>query len=130
MRSIDFVLAYPQAKMKADVFMRTPLGCNINGADRRTHCLKLRKNLDGLKDAGLTWHDHLKAGLLRRGFLQSQVDPCLFTKGSIVLVLYVDDACLLSPSKKAIDDLIKSLSETFTLTDKGDLRDYLERRAY
>jgi hypothetical protein len=53
------------------------------------------------------------------------VDPCLFTKGSVVLVLYVEDACLLLPSKKVIDDVIKSLAKTFMLTDEGDLRDYL-----
>ena len=54
--------------------------------------LRLIKNLYGLKDAGLTWHEHLKKGLLERGWKPSDIDPCLFTKGNVILVIYVDDA--------------------------------------
>ena len=65
MRSLDFVLAYPQADIKTDIFMYLPQGCSIPGTDSRKHLLKLRKNLYGLKDAGLTWHEHLLKGLLK-----------------------------------------------------------------
>jgi hypothetical protein len=125
MRSLDFVLAYPQADVRTDIFMRIPKGCSIPHLDRNKHLLKLCKNLYGLKDAGLTWHEHIKKGLINRGFKPSDIDPCLFTKASTILVLYVDDAVLFGPSKSEIDDIVKSLKADFNLTDDGDLRDYL-----
>ena len=68
MRSIDFVMAYTQADMKTDIFMQLPAGTTIKGVDPNKHLLKLQKNLYGLKDGQVTWHEHIKAGLLSRGF--------------------------------------------------------------
>jgi hypothetical protein len=81
-----------------------------------------------LKDAGKTWFDYLHEGLLRRGWKASDVDTCLFTKDEIILVVYVDDAILISPNKERIDQEIKSLQEDFVLTDDGELKDYLGTR--
>ena len=125
-RSLDFVLAYPQADVKTDIFMRPPQGCDFPGFDTNRHLLKLKKNLYGLKDAGLTWHEHIKKGLVDRGFKPSSVDPCLFTKGKVILILYVDDCVLVSPHEKDIDAVVTSLKEDFNLTDEeGPVRDYL-----
>ena len=57
--------------------------------------------------------------------MPSKVDPCLFIKGSVLLVLYTDDASFFSPSAQAIDDEIASLKKAFDLTDEGELQDYL-----
>ena len=43
----------------------------------------------------------------------------------MILVLYVDDAVVISPDKLRIDNLIKSLQQDFNLTDDGDIKDYL-----
>lgn len=133
--SIDFVLAYPQAPVQTDIYMvppKVPQGFLIpdlpNFVDRFTNVYKLLKNLYGLKDAGKTWNDHLCKGLLARGWVPSTVDPCLYTKPGIVLVVYVDDACLLSPHKELIRSEILSLKVEFQLTDEGELRDYLGTR--
>ena len=93
--------------------------------DARKHLIKLKKNLYGLKYAGLTWHEMIRAGLLDRGFIQSKVDPCLFIRGQVLLVLYVDDVAVFSPHNAAIDEVIQSLKTHFALTDEGDLKDYL-----
>ena len=82
MRLIDFVMAYTQADVKTDIFMQLPAGTTIKGVDSSKHLLKLQKNLYGLKDGQVTWHEHIKAGLLSHGFHQSKVDPCLFIKGT------------------------------------------------
>jgi Reverse transcriptase (RNA-dependent DNA polymerase) len=132
MRSIDFVLAYPQAPVKTDIYMfppKVPPSFVIpdlpTAADRANNVYKLIQNLYGLKDAGKTWYDHLRKGLLSRGWRQSEVDSCLFTKGGIILVVYVDDAILISPFKTKIDKEIASLQEDYDLTDEGELQDYL-----
>ena len=125
MRSIDFIMAYTQADVKTDIFMQLTAGTTIQGVDPNKHLLKLQKNLYGLKDGQVTWHEYVKAGLLSRGFRQSKVDFCLFIKGTILLVLYVDDAALFSPNSAAINCEIMSLKQSFELTDEGELQDYL-----
>jgi hypothetical protein len=52
----------------------------------------------------------------------------LFTKNWITLVVYVDDAILISPHKSLIRKEIKSLQLDFDLTDDGELEDYLGTR--
>ena len=70
---------------------------------------KMLMNLYGLKDAGKKWLEFLKKGLLEPGWKQSEINSCLFTKDSIILFIYVDDAILISPHKTLIDIEIKSL---------------------
>ena len=101
-RQIDFVLAYPQAKVSHDVFMNVPEKFKVDKGElvydpnalsphKQKDKLKLIQNLYGLKDGGATWFAHLNKGLLARGFKQSLVDPCLFFKKDLVLITYVDD---------------------------------------
>jgi GH43 family beta-xylosidase len=66
------------------------------------------KNLYGLKDAGRTWFEFLEKGLHKRGWKSFSIDGCLFTKNGIMLVVYVDDAILISPHKSLIHKEIKS----------------------
>ena len=100
-------------------------GTTILNVDQSKHLLQLRQNLYGLKDGQVTWHEHIKKGLQERGFVPSKVDPCLFIKGLVLLVLYTDDAAFFSPSAQAIDNEIASLNKAFNLTDEGELQDYL-----
>ena len=126
-RSIDFVLAYPQADMKSNVFMRLPFGFKVDKPGK--WLLQLVKNVYGLCDAGRTWALHLKQGLLDRGFKQSEVDPCLFFKGILIIVIYVDDLIAFCPEDEPTDKFINSMKEaepqSYVLEDQGDLKDYL-----
>jgi hypothetical protein len=63
-RQIDFVLAFPQADVECDLFMQLPRGVIFPGIHRSTHCLKLKKNLYGQKQAGRVWNLHLVNGLV------------------------------------------------------------------
>ena len=128
MRSIDFIMAYTQAKVKTNIYMTLPRATTILNVDPSKHLLKLQQNLYGLKDGQVTWHEHIKKVLKERGFTTSKVDPCLFIKGSVLLVLYTDDDAFFSPSAQAIDGEIPSLTKAFDLTDEGELQDYLGTR--
>ena len=121
--------------MKTDIYMKPPkvpsdfrISDLPNFADRFLNVYKLLKNLYGLKDGGRTWYEHLTKGLAERGWQQSEVDTCLFTKEGILLIVYVDDAILISPNKQLIDREIKSLQQDYDLTDDGELKDYLGTR--
>lgn len=136
-RQIDFVLAFPQADVKADIYMHVPEKFRVDKGklvldeqaphpSKQNNVVKLIKNIYGLADASLTWHTHLKKGLLDYGFKQSQVDPCLFMKGNLLFILYVDDGVVLCPNKRDADDLINNLkAKGYILTDEGSLAAYL-----
>ena len=70
----------------------------------------------------------LKKGLEDRGFKESVADPCVFLRKDMIVLTYVDDCILLSPSKETIDNFILSLKdgpENFAFTDDGSLERYL-----
>ena len=136
-RQIDYVQAYTQAPLDCDLYMHVPAGFHVhnmsldfsNGQrtniDDQNYILKLRKNLYGLKQAGNNWFRRLRKGLLSRGFKQSKIDPCLFLRKDVVLVVYVDDCLLFARKPETLDNLITSLQQEFTLTDEGDVGAFL-----
>jgi hypothetical protein len=125
-RQIDFVLAFPQADAECEnLFMDFPPGIKFEGYDRRTHVIRLIKNLYGQKQAGRVWNIHLVKGLIGRGFVQSKVDECVFYYKSTILLLYVDDGCLCGPDAHEIESIIKSLKNEYNVTDEGNLEDYV-----
>ncbi len=126
-RSVDFVLAFPQAEIKSDVYMKLPYGFHVDAPGE--WLLKLEKNVYGLKDAGKTWHEFLKEGLIARGFKQGEVDPCVFYKEDLILMIYVDDVICFSPKAELIDEFVASMQrpepQQYVLEDLGDVTSYL-----
>jgi hypothetical protein len=123
-RQLDFVLAYPQAEVECELYMEIPR-CFTYRNQRRTHVLKLLRNVYGQKQAGRVWNQHLVNGLLEIGFTQSLTDECVFYKDRCVFLVYVDDTILCGPDKAQIDELIKLLGTKFNISDEGNMSDYL-----
>ena len=129
-KSIDFVLAFPQAELDVDIWMELPRGMvpDCDDGNKRSYVLKLKKNLYGLKQASFNWFDKLKSGLVDRGFKPSEIDPCLYYKKGMIILTYVDDCIIVSTEMKKIDDFVKSMQngpENFDLTDEGDIDKFL-----
>jgi hypothetical protein len=129
-RELDFVLAYPQADIERDLYMKLPVGFNIEGVnipeeEKKDYVLKLVKNLYGQKQAGRVWYQHLRKQLIKLGFKPSEHDECVFYYGSTIFIVYTDDTILLGPDKKEIDAVFKKLDATFNIEDQGGLGDYL-----
>jgi hypothetical protein len=129
-KSIDFILAFPQADLDVDIWMEPPTGIVVSGKDNksRAYVLKLKKSLYGLKQASLNWFEKLKQGLMDWGVTPSEIDPCLYLKENTVLLTYVDDCIIISPSQDSIDRLISSMQsgpKIFKLTDKGGMNKFL-----
>jgi Reverse transcriptase (RNA-dependent DNA polymerase) len=123
-KQLDFVLAYPQADVECDLYLGIPQGFEFEGS-RKTHCLKLIKNLYGSKAAGRIWQQHLFKGLLDMGFTQSQTDECVFYKGKSMFMVYTDDGIFCGPDIKEINDLFVELGKRFEITDEGEIDEYL-----
>jgi hypothetical protein len=125
-RQIDFVLAYPQADVECDMYMQFPQGFELaDGLDGKDYCLQILKNIYGQKQAGRVWNQYLHKGLMDMGFVQSEVDHCVYFRGTTVFLLYVDDGILAGPSAVEIQKIIEELDGLYDMTDEGDITDYL-----
>jgi hypothetical protein len=76
-RQVDYVLAYTQAAIETDLYMKLPRGFEVDGSPD-DYVLLLKANLYGQKQAGRVWNIHLVERLLSIGFVQSTVDECVF----------------------------------------------------
>ena len=74
----------------------------------------------------MTWYEHLTKGLDNIGFVSIQSDPCIYTNGQNVIIIYVDDCCIISPSEGEAMKIYKSLETNgFKVTDEGSMETYL-----
>ena len=73
--------------------------------------LRLKKILYGQSKAARLWYEKLQNGLLKRGFVMSKVDTCLFMSKTVICVVYVDDFILWERSQYEIDNVMKSFKE-------------------
>lgn len=122
---IDFILAYPQADVECDIYMKIPKDFVIDGHTRKTHALKLLKNVYGQKQAGRVWNRYLHNSLLAMGWRQSKADDCLYYKGRVVFVVYVDDGILVSPDQSFIEEELTLIRTKFNISVEGDISDYV-----
>ena len=81
-RSIDLVLAFPQADLDVPVYMELPIGMEVPGYEvyNKSYVLRLRKSLSGLNQASANWYDMLNKGLEIWGFKESVADTCVIIK--------------------------------------------------
>jgi len=78
-RQLDFILAYPQADVDGDIYMKLPKGLEIRERHpKEGYCLKLLENIYGLKQAGRVWNQHLHKGLLKLNYSQKKHNLCLY----------------------------------------------------
>lgn len=107
-KQVDYTLAFCQAPLKQDeiVFIECPKGYEEEGK-----VLKLKKSVYGIHQGPYNFFTHLQDGLLERGWKQSTFEPCLFTKDNVVLLCYVDDCLLFSPTASNIDTVVDEMKQ-------------------
>ena len=95
---------------------------------RKTHALKLKRNVYGQKQAGRVWSQYMDQGMKSIGFTPSKFDPCLYYRHSIVFLVYIDDCIVFGPNDAAIDKVVADLrksTQNFTIDDQGEVGDFL-----
>jgi hypothetical protein len=96
-RQIDFVLAYPQADVETEMYIKVPKGFKMKHiCSNMSHVLKLLKNLYGQKQAGRVWHQYIHGILLELGYKPSAVDECIYYPDELIFLCYIDDGILAS----------------------------------
>lgn len=123
--SIDIRQAYLQADLHEDLYMRMPPGLPDTDTEGNKLVVKLLKSLYGLKQAGREWNHLLTSELCAWGFVQSSIDPCLFTyrSGSSILwvIVWVDDCVIVDNDPQLRDSFVQDLSKRFPVEDKSEL---------
>jgi hypothetical protein len=107
----DITAAFVHAKLppEEEVYIHQPCGFYAPDTTSRSHVLKLKRALYGLKQAPRHFFNYLAKHLVKHRLRQSSFDPCLFIGSDIVVIVYVDDLLIYSPTDDPIDCLIDAL---------------------
>ena len=125
---MDVVTAFLNPKIDREaVYMSLPPG--ISWIDPALHddgvtVVRLKKALYGLRQAPKLWFDEINGFLLDLGFVASPADPNLYRKGSVILLLYVDDILVIDtmPGSQEGHRVKNLLSQRYKMTDLGVAR--------
>ena len=86
MRLMDVVTAYLYGSLENDIYMKIPEGFKVpeqTPNSREVYSVKLNKSLYGLKQSGRMWFNCLSTFLLKEGYKNDPLSPCVFIKRSI-----------------------------------------------
>lgn len=91
-----------------------------------TMVAELEKALYGLRESPLLWYNEVSQALKEAGIDRTDEEPCVFTNGKILVLVYVDDILVLGPRQEqaAVDDLVKHLQSKYDMREE-DFQWYL-----
>ena len=111
--------------LSEEVYMQPPLDLSIES----NKIYRLRHALYGLKQAPQTWFVKFNSTIFRLGYTTSPYDSALFlhriNKGTILLLLYVNDIIITGDNLNGIQELKDFLSQQFEMKDLGHLSYFL-----
>jgi len=114
-KQMDVKTACLYGELKETVYMDRPEGF-VGESDL---VCKLKKRLYGLKQAPRCWSEKFANVLKQKEMSQSASDPCLFfgaiNKVKVIVVVYVDDALVLSKCSTALQELIDLVASNFAI---------------
>ncbi|RVW75728.1 Retrovirus-related Pol polyprotein from transposon RE1 [Vitis vinifera] len=122
---MDVKNAFLNGDLSEEVYMQPPLGLSVE-SNKVCH---LRRALYGLKQAPRAWFAKFSSTIFRLGYTTSPYDSALFLrrtdKGTILLLLYVDDMIITGDDLSGIQELKDFLSQQFEMKDLGHLSYFL-----
>ena len=100
---MNVITAYLYGSIDNDIYMKIPEGFKlpeaINTKSRNMCSIKLQRSLYGLKQSGGMWYNRLREYLLKEGYANNPICPCIFIKKSetafTIIAMYVDDLNLI-----------------------------------
>jgi len=126
LRQCDFIMAYPQAPIECDMYMELPQGIQVSEGESSDYVLKLLKNIYGQKQAGRVWNEYLVDKLTSLGYKASLIDDCVFYRGDIIFMVYVDDGIFLGQDDEQLRASIREIQESgLNIEDQGHPADYV-----
>ena len=121
----DVKNAFLHGVIDKEVFMTQPDGYD-DGSGR---VWKLKKSLYGLKQAPMLWYQTISRVLEEAGFVKSEGDAALFSKGEgegkVWLLIYVDDILAASKSEGELRAVTELLESKFIMKQISPVQKYL-----
>ena len=81
---IDVVTTYLYGSIDTDIYMKILEGFKLpeatNPKARNMYSIKLQRSLYGLKQSGRMWYNRLSDYLLKEGYVNNSICPCVFIK--------------------------------------------------
>jgi hypothetical protein len=113
----DVKTAFLYGELDEDIYMEIPEG--IDFPNTKNQACKLNKSLYGLKQAARVWNKTFTEFLKTYGFLQCYTDNCVFVSVynnvKVLLILYVDDALIMSECNITLESILKELKQKFDI---------------
>ncbi|MBW0537170.1 hypothetical protein O181_076885 [Austropuccinia psidii MF-1] len=112
---LDVKSPFLNSSLTEAVYLSIPQGLNIC---QKTHCLKPRTAIYGLRQAPLAWYDCLKGWLTSVGFKVCILDPCVFYRSNeqaTQIYLHVDNMGVFGKDKISKQFDIKDLGEAILM---------------
>jgi hypothetical protein len=123
---VDFVMAYPHAPIKNDIYMDLPQGIKTTTGDSNDHVLKLLKNIYRQKQAGRVWNSYLVDKLSSIKFNPSLIDDCVFFRDDVMFMVYVDNGIFIGHDNEQLKSTIKEMQDLgLNIEDQGHPADYI-----
>ncbi|RVW17511.1 Retrovirus-related Pol polyprotein from transposon TNT 1-94 [Vitis vinifera] len=89
---------------------------------RSMYSIKLQRSLYGLKQSGRMWYNRLSEYLLKEGYVNNPICPCIFIKksetGFAIIAVYVDDLNLVGTPEE-LTRTTNYLKKEFEMKDLG-----------
>ena len=126
MHLIDVIIGYLYGSINNDIYIKIPEGFTLPVVVNAKPCsmcsIQLQRSLYGLKQSGRMWYNHLSEYLLKEGYVNNPICPCIFIKKSkiefAIIVVYVDDLNLIR-TLKALTRMANYLKREFEMKDLG-----------
>lgn len=120
----DVKTAFLNGEIEEEIYLKQPPGFEVG--DEACHLFKC---IYGLKQAARCWNKTLIDILLKLGFKQSRIDPCLFTyeksNERFYILVHVDDYLMICKNEKLINEVAKEIRSKIEITDLGDVKHFL-----
>ena len=126
MRLMDVITTYLYGSIDSDIHMKIPEGFKLPEAvstkPRSMLSIKLQRSLYGLKQSGRMWYNRLSEYLLKEGYVNNPICPCVFIKkseiGFAIIAVYVDDLNLVGTPEE-LTKTAEYLKKEFEMKDLG-----------
>ncbi|KAM1720017.1 hypothetical protein ACFX13_022017 [Malus domestica] len=125
MRLMDVITAYLYGELDTDIYMKVPEGLKLPEATNKPRgmfSIKLRRSLYGLKQSGRMWYNRLSEYLIKEGYANNVICPCVFIKksntGFAIVAVYVDDMNLVGTPEE-LNKTAEYLKSEFEMKDLG-----------
>ena len=127
---MDVVTAFLNPIVDEDIYMEVPEGIEWlepSLSTKNQPICKLKKSLYGLKQAPRLWYQHIDTFLHTLGFTSTDSDSNIYISRSyeMIILLYVDDLLIISPSLANVTKVKSLLSQRYRMSDLGSARQFL-----